>query len=272
MWRRGGLEAKPGADRERIKTAARAALARISTREMSNKHICRFFEHAARHLKEACCELPMRSAHVKYPKPALEVDFEEDKEGLAWLAGVELLKRGYTHEDMERVLELFALGTRQGEQVLRSSELASEWEAAQMAALNVAHESFDGVNLVQLATGKTNKVHLSAVSPIQAAFLAAFVSLHAPGPVAVVLPPPSVRIVLAGRANALGESGGATHGALLGEGAGDVGGEVLDDNMMGLRGMIDPQVIKVFDKKGHHPGKFSVKYKHRVMEKTSTGF
>ena len=88
----------------------------------------------------------------------------------------------------------------------------------------------------------------------------------------VVLPQPSVRIVPAGHANALGESGGATHGALLGEGAGDVGGEVLDDNMMGLRGMIDPQVIKVFDKKGHHPGKFSVKYKHRVMEKTSTGF
>ncbi len=152
------------------------------------------------------------------------------------------------------------------------SELATEWEEVQMAVLNVSHENFDGVNLVQLATGKTNQVHLSAVSPIQAAFLAAFVSLHAPGPVAVVLPPPSVRIVLAGRANALGESGGATHGALLGEGAGDVGGEVLDDNMMGLRGMIDPQVIKVFDKKGHHPGKFSVKYKHRVMEKTSTGF
>jgi ankyrin repeat protein len=256
MWRRGGLEAKPGADRERIKTAARAALARVSTREMSNEHICRFFEHAARHLKEACCELPMRTAHVKYPKPSLEVEYEEDKEGLAWLAGVELLKRGYTHEDMERVLELFALGTRQGEQVLRSSELASEWEASQMAALNVAHESFDGVNLVQLATGKTNKVHLSAVSPIQAAFLAAFVSLHAPGPVAVVLPPPAVRIVLAGRADPrAGRSGGsegATHGsvlaALLGAGAGDVGGEALDASMMGLEVGGDGECVLKNDK------------------------
>ena len=66
LWRRGGLRAKPAEDRERIQAAAYAALARVSTRELSHAHVCRFIEHAARHLKEACCELPMRSAHVKY--------------------------------------------------------------------------------------------------------------------------------------------------------------------------------------------------------------
>ena len=44
-------------------------------------------------------------------------------------------------------------------QVLRSSELATEWEAEQMAALNVAHEYFDGISLAQLSTGKTTTRH-----------------------------------------------------------------------------------------------------------------
>ena len=190
---------------------------------------------------------------VRYPKPQLLVEesiestnqrMEEDKGGLAWISAVELLQAGYERDDLELVLRLFETGTRPGALVLRSSELASEWEAAQMAALNVVHEYFDGVNLAQLATGKTTTVHLAAVSPLQAAFLAAFVSLHAPGPVAVVLPPPAVRIVLAGRADSRvahgGGSAGAAHGselaALLGgdRARGGGGEEALDDSLLGL--------------------------------------
>jgi hypothetical protein len=145
----------------------------------------------------------MRTAHVKYPKPGLSYLVANEKklkeEALKWLSGVEVLAEGYEHEDVERLLELFAIGTRQGEAVLKSSELASWREARHMAALDVAHESLDDYNLEQLATGKCRHLHPRTVSRVQAEFLAAFVCLYAPGPVTIQLPAPVVPIVLAGR-------------------------------------------------------------------------
>jgi hypothetical protein len=99
---------------------------------------------------------------------------------------------------MERLLELFHVGTRQDE-VLKSSELVSWREARHMAALDVAHEYLDDYNLEQLATGKCRRLHPRTVSRVQAEFLAAFVCLHAPGPVTIQLPAPVVPILLAGR-------------------------------------------------------------------------
>ena len=52
---------------------------------------------------------------------------------------------------------------------------------AALAALNVTHEYFDNVNLMQVATGKIRQMHLTTVSRKHAAFLAAFVAIHAPG-------------------------------------------------------------------------------------------
>jgi hypothetical protein len=100
---------------------------------------------------------------------------------------------------MERLLELFAIGTRQGEAVLKSSELASWRKARHMAALDVAHEYLDDFNLEQMATGKCSHLHPRTVSRAQTEFLAAFVCLYTPDTVTVHLPAPVVPIVLAGR-------------------------------------------------------------------------
>jgi hypothetical protein len=121
--------------------------------------------------------------HVRYQKPDLDGLFDEKKpkeEALEWLSGVEVLAEGYEHEDVERLLELFAIGTREGEAVLKSSELASWREARHMAALDVAHEYLDDYNLEQLATGKCRHLHPRTVSRVQAEFIFAFVCLYAP--------------------------------------------------------------------------------------------
>ena len=204
LWRRGGFQAKQAADQEKIKKHILDALLRTSTREFAHEDTYRRFLHAIQHLVEQCRVLPMCTAHVKYQKPDLG-DFARGscneklkKEALEWLSGVELLQEGYEHEDVERLLELFHVGTRQDE-VLKSSELVSWREARHMAALDVAHEYFDNYNLQQLATGKCRQLHPLTVSRVQAEFLAAFVCLHAPGPVTMHLPAPVVPIVLAGR-------------------------------------------------------------------------
>jgi hypothetical protein len=99
-----------------------------------------------------------------------------------------------------------------------------------MAALDVAHEYLDDYNLEQLATGKCRHLHPRTVSRAQAEFLAAFVCLHAPGPVTIQLPAPVVPIVLAGRTDrqvgVLTDSAtaGAELHALLGNGSLNVDG------------------------------------------------
>jgi len=114
-----------------------------------------------------------------------------------------------------------------------------------MAALNVSHAYFDFANLEQLATGTVHTLHCAVVSHKQAVFLAAFVSLHAPGPVALHLPgPPPVVPLLLGHcpdqlrhADINGETETSYQSeALLGgtEGAlGDV--KPLDDSLLGLK-------------------------------------
>jgi hypothetical protein len=202
LWRRGGFRAKQAADQKKIRNHILDALLRTSTRDLAHEHTCRRFLHAVQHLVEQCRVLPMRTTHVKYQKPGLGDLFDEKKlkeEAMEWLSGVEVLEEGYEHEDVERLLELFALGTRQGEAVLKSSELASWREARHMAALDVAHECLDDYNLDQLATGKCRHLHPRTVSRVQAEFLAGFVCLHAPGPVTIELPAPVVPIVLGGR-------------------------------------------------------------------------
>jgi hypothetical protein len=193
LWRRGGFRAKQGADREKIRKHILDALLRTSTRDLAHEHTCRRFLHAVQHLVEQCRVLPMRTTHVKYHYPGLGDLFDEKKvkedmidpkvfryeqkpqeEALEWLSGVEVLAEGYEHEDVERLLELFAIGTREGEAVLKSSELASWREARHMAALDVAHEYLDDYNLEQLATGKCRHLYPHTLSRAQAEFLAAF--------------------------------------------------------------------------------------------------
>jgi len=106
LWRQGGFLAKPQADRDAMIASIRAALARVPTRDLAQAHVCRWFLHAVKHVVEECRVLPMRSTHVEYPMPVLEVfgkDDEPDKEGLEWLAGVELLQEGYVHDDLQLV-------------------------------------------------------------------------------------------------------------------------------------------------------------------------
>ena len=91
----------------------------------------------------------MKSLHARFPEPELKVNGERDAEGLAWLSEVALLRDGHMREDMERLLELFAMGTEQGKSVLQPSQLSSERDAWHMAALDVTHEYFGNFNLEQ---------------------------------------------------------------------------------------------------------------------------
>jgi hypothetical protein len=220
LWRQGGFLGKQAADQEKIKKHILDALLRTTTDDLAHEHTCRRFLHAAQHLVEQCRVLPMRSTHVRYPHPDLrdlfnspfplstKDDSTSDKgqtrvtrqQAVECLSGVELLQEGYEHEDMDRLLELFDVGTRQGEPVLKSSELPSWWEARHMAALDVNHEYFDDYNLTQLATGKCQQLYPRAMSRVDAEFLSAFVCIHSPGPVSIhLLAPVKGPIVLAGR-------------------------------------------------------------------------
>jgi hypothetical protein len=229
LWRRGGFRGKHTADQEHIKKHILDALLRTSTRDLAHEYTCRRFLHAVQHLVEQCRVLPIRSTHVPYHKPErfyglLNMRDEQTiKQAHEWLSGVELLQEGYEHEDVERLLELFDIGTRQGEPVLKSSELASWREARHMAALDVAHEYFNDYNLEQLATGKCRQLYPFTVLRVEAEFLAAFVCIHSPGPVSIHLPAPVVPIVMAGRTDRRvgvlmdSESPGAELHALLGK-------------------------------------------------------
>jgi len=124
---KGGFLAKPQADRDMMITTILDVLARVSTRDLAQAHVCRLFLHAVRHVVEECRVLPMRSTHVEYPIPDLgswlEIHEEGlitkyDEVGLEWLAAVGLLQEGYVHEDLQLVLRLFMLGMRVGENVL----------------------------------------------------------------------------------------------------------------------------------------------------------
>jgi len=163
--------------------------------------------------------------------------------GLEWLAAVGLPQEGNVHEDLQLVLRLFMLGTRVGEQVLRSSKLKTAREAWHMAALNASYAYFDFANLEQLVIGTVHTLHCAAVSRKQAVFLAAFASLNAPGPVALHLPLSVVPLLLGHCPDRLSHVGinGETETsyqleALLGgtEGAlGDI--KPLDDSLLGLK-------------------------------------
>jgi hypothetical protein len=142
----------------------------------------------------------------RYPQPDLpNFSGNAEEQALEWLSSLELLQAGYEHQDSERLLDLFAIGTREGESVLKSTELSSRRDACHMTVLDVAHEHFDDYNLEQLATGKCLHIYPRSMSRVEVEFVAAFVCLHSPGPVSIHLPAPVRRpIVLAGRMDCRG--------------------------------------------------------------------
>ncbi|KAJ1466793.1 hypothetical protein T484DRAFT_1987579 [Baffinella frigidus] len=190
LWARGGLRAKES-NGGGVRSSVVEALAGLSTSSLAEEHRWRRFRDAVAHLVDCCGKLPMHDASTRVQLRSILEDAVGMVDGytsqaeikrlleqkLPWMGADEGLKR----RSVSRLLELFMAGTRQGEVVLSSSEAEDEWEAEHAGYFLCTCEYLDSFPLDQVCSGKLTTLEALALTRQQAAMLARFFVLHAPG-------------------------------------------------------------------------------------------
>ncbi|KAJ1466559.1 hypothetical protein T484DRAFT_1861323, partial [Baffinella frigidus] len=191
LWASGGLRVKERMGGN-VRSTVMEALAGQSTSKLAEEHRGERFREAVAHLVESCGELPMDDRATRLQFRGVRDDTLKKLSGkssltleqkLGWMGEGDGLKR----RSVSRLLELFKAGTDAHTVTFRSSEVEDDWEAEHAGFFLVSCEYLDGFPLDQVCTGKLTELEALALSRKQAAMLARFVTIHAPGDVTLTI-------------------------------------------------------------------------------------